>query len=142
VLHWFGACRSAWLIMRSTWPEHPFPNVTHRSTPLVVVASAEDGAFGIRIENVVEVLSVPQDQLAAAGKSPFMKFRPVTLFPIQAKMIAIEMLTDLELDWVNRYHVDVCDAIAPLLSEQGRGEALAWLQESTQPITRAAVDAV
>jgi len=96
----------------------------------------EDEAFGIRIENVVEVVPEDEAKLAAASQTSFMAFRPCTLFPIQRKLVAVELLTDAELEWLNAYHTDVERAIAPLLGEQGRAEALAWLQESCQPICR------
>jgi Xaa-Pro aminopeptidase len=61
---------------------------------------------------------------------------PGTLFPIQHKLIVTEMLSDAEIGWINDYHATVCASIAPLLEQQGRSEALAWLQANTTPLTR------
>jgi Xaa-Pro aminopeptidase len=35
-----------------------------------------------------------------------------------------------EIDWLNRYHATVRERLAPLVA----GDALAWLNERTQPI--------
>ncbi|EDQ85846.1 uncharacterized protein MONBRDRAFT_34091 [Monosiga brevicollis MX1] len=87
----------------------------------------KDGAFGIRIENVVEVVS-----LAPGDKS--LGFSPITLFPIQRKMLDVKLLTATELDWLNRYHTTVRARVGPELMRQGKTEELHWLQQQTEPI--------
>lgn len=67
------------------------------------------------------------------GKT-FLTMEPVTLVPIQQKMIMFELLTDKEIQWLNDYHSVCSDTIGPLLEQQGRREALQWLHHETQLI--------
>ncbi|XP_063289686.1 xaa-Pro aminopeptidase 1 isoform X2 [Pelobates fuscus] len=94
----------------------------------------EDGSFGVRIENLVLVIS-------AKTKYDFknrgsLTFEPITLVPIQTKMINIELLTDKEVEWVNTYHKKCRDVIGAELEKQGRLDALRWLIRETQPISK------
>ncbi|XP_023605254.1 xaa-Pro aminopeptidase 1-like, partial [Myotis lucifugus] len=54
----------------------------------------EDGAFGIRIENVV--LVVPVKTKYNFSNRGSLTFEPLTLVPIQTKMIDVDSLTDKE----------------------------------------------
>uniref|UniRef100_A0A8C5R3B9 X-prolyl aminopeptidase 1 n=1 Tax=Leptobrachium leishanense TaxID=445787 RepID=A0A8C5R3B9_9ANUR len=95
----------------------------------------EDGSFGIRIENLVLVVS-------ARTKYDFknrgsLTFEPITLVPIQTKMINIELLTEKEVAWVNAYHQKCRDVVGAELEKQGRAGALQWLIRETQPISKA-----
>ncbi|XP_063474035.1 xaa-Pro aminopeptidase 1 isoform X10 [Symphalangus syndactylus] len=57
----------------------------------------EDGAFGIRIENVV--LVVPVKTKYNFNNRGSLTFEPLTLVPIQTKMIDVDSLTDKEELW-------------------------------------------
>ncbi|XP_012873055.1 PREDICTED: xaa-Pro aminopeptidase 1 [Dipodomys ordii] len=94
----------------------------------------EDGAFGIRIENVV--LVVPMKTKYNFNNRGSLTFEPLTLVPIQTKMIDVDSLTDKELDWLNNYHQTCRDVIGKELQKQGRQEALEWLIRETQPISK------
>ncbi|KAM4636509.1 xaa-Pro aminopeptidase 1 [Discoglossus pictus] len=94
----------------------------------------EDGSFGIRIENLVLVV-------AAKTKYNFrnrgsLTFEPITLVPIQTKMINIDLLTQKEIDWVNSYHKKCREVVGAELEKQGRQNALQWLIRETQPICK------
>eukprot|EP00040_Diaphanoeca_grandis_P036975 m.238840 g.238840 ORF g.238840 m.238840 type:complete len:609 (-) comp33730_c0_seq12:94-1920(-) len=89
----------------------------------------ENNNFGVRIENVVEV------KATAAGEG-WMQFEPFTLFPIQAKMINIDLLSPSEISWIDEYHTKTQAAIAPLLQQQGRTEALAWMEKHTRALVQ------
>eukprot|EP00052_Salpingoeca_macrocollata_P021312 m.182224 g.182224 ORF g.182224 m.182224 type:complete len:650 (-) comp21500_c0_seq2:105-2054(-) len=94
----------------------------------------EDGKFGIRIENVIEVVSV---QLEHNFKNKgFLGFENVTVFPIQAKLIDVAQLTDGQLAWLNAYHNLVRERVAPLLQQQGLQEELQWLIDNTRELSR------
>jgi len=93
----------------------------------------EDGNFGIRIETLVKVVEV-KTKFTMPSKSIFLTFEPVTVVPIQAKMILPELMTQQELEWLNGYHQTCRDRVGPLLKQLGKTEALEWLVNETQPI--------
>lgn len=76
------------------------------------------GAYGIRIENLVIVQTVDTQ-----GERPMLGFETVTLAPLDASLIATDMLTPAELAWVNAYHQRVCDTLSPHVDEATK----AWL---------------
>lgn len=94
----------------------------------------EDGVFGVRIENVV--LVVPAKTKYNFNNRGSLTFEPLTLVPIQTKMIDVDALTDKECDWLNSYHQTCRDVIGKELQTQGRQEALEWLLRETEPISR------
>ena len=63
----------------------------------------EDGKFGVRIESLVKVVRV-DTRYNMPSKNVFLSFEPVTVVPIQTKMIAPELLNKQEIDWINSYH--------------------------------------
>lgn len=92
----------------------------------------EDGSFGIRVENVV--LVVPAKPKYNYRNRGSLTFEPLTLVPIQVKMMNTDLLTQKERDWVNDYHRKCREVIGAELERQGRKEALQWLIRETQPI--------
>ncbi len=70
------------------------------------------GAYGIRIENLILTVA---DQTTDFGE--FLKFETLTLFPIAINLIEKSLLTDKELDWINTYHSEVYEKLAPNLDE-------------------------
>ena len=92
----------------------------------------QDGAFGIRIESL---------QLVIAKETPykfknvkFVTFEPISLVPIQRKLIDKSMLTGEEVDWLNEYHRSCLDKVGPLMEEQKRPELFQWLVDNCQPL--------
>jgi len=87
------------------------------------------GQWGVRIENLV--LNVPAQINGSDGTfGEFLEFETLTLCPIDTRCIDKGLLRADEADWLNRYHATVRERLAPLVS----GDALAWLNERTQPI--------
>jgi len=93
----------------------------------------EDGNFGIRIETLVKVVEA-KTKFTMPSKSSFLTFEPVTVVPIQAKMIEADLMTKQEVEWLNSYHQTCRDRVGPILREMGRLEAMEWLIRETQPI--------
>ncbi|XP_071985549.1 xaa-Pro aminopeptidase 1 isoform X1 [Engystomops pustulosus] len=94
----------------------------------------EDGSFGIRIENLVLVVpAITKYNFRDRGS---LTFEPITLVPIQTKMIDVSLLTEKEVSWVNDYHKKCRDIIGAELEKQGRHDALQWLIRETQPICK------
>ncbi|NXA20114.1 XPP1 aminopeptidase, partial [Ibidorhyncha struthersii] len=94
----------------------------------------EDGSFGIRIENVV--LVIPAETKYNFKNRGSLTFEPLTLVPIQTKMIDVNLLTQKECNWVNDYHQKCREVIGAELERQGRHEALRWLMRETEPLIR------
>ena len=87
-----------------------------------------EGAFGIRIENliVVEDSNPPN----GADDRRMYGFETLTYVPIDLRLIRPEMLGPLEKEWVNHYHGFCRDRIGPRLSDEAR----VWLEQATRPI--------
>uniref|UniRef100_A0A674H1X9 Xaa-Pro aminopeptidase 1 n=1 Tax=Taeniopygia guttata TaxID=59729 RepID=A0A674H1X9_TAEGU len=94
----------------------------------------EDGSFGIRIENVV--LVIPAETKYNFKNRGSLTFEPLTLVPIQTKMIDVNLLTEKECNWVNEYHQKCREVVGAELERQGRHEALRWLLRETEPLAR------
>ncbi|MCG8696093.1 MAG: aminopeptidase P family protein, partial [Minwuiales bacterium] len=86
------------------------------------------GEYGIRIENLVVV----RDAAEQPGERKLLEFETLTRAPIDRALVDVSLLTDAELDWLNRYHATVRADIAPLVDD----ETVAWLKQATEPIER------
>ncbi|MEP2784327.1 MAG: aminopeptidase P family protein [Pseudoruegeria sp.] len=85
-----------------------------------------EGAFGIRIENLIVVKSAPllgdqRDQLA---------FDTLTWVPIDRRLIDTKVLTVEERSWLNTYHDEIIVKIGDRLDP----ETLSWLHNACAPI--------
>ena len=86
-----------------------------------------DGAYGIRIENLILVIEAAKP---AGAEKPLNAFETLTLVPIDRRLIVPAMLTSKETAWLNAYHARVRDAVAPLVDASTR----AWLGAATAPL--------
>ena len=84
------------------------------------------GRFGVRIENV---LLVEEDRKTDFGT--FLRFRPLTLCPIDIEAISLEMMSASDIAWLNAYHAEVCSKLLPLLSDPRDKK---WLKRATRAI--------
>ncbi|MEC8294073.1 MAG: aminopeptidase P family protein [Pseudomonadota bacterium] len=87
-----------------------------------------EGAFGIRIENLIVVEQATA--LSGADDRAMLSFETLTYVPIDRRLIAAEMLSESEREWLNSYHKACRDKIGPRLS----AKAKLWLAQSTAPI--------
>ncbi len=101
----------------------------------------EDGNFGIRIENLLEMHYVnPEheeesvEDEAKGGEKKFLKFAKLTMIPIQKNLINVSLMTKQELDWLDSYHEEVFSKVSPLLDAES--PAMKWLQKSCEKINR------
>ncbi|KAH7047715.1 Creatinase/aminopeptidase [Linnemannia elongata] len=90
----------------------------------------EDGEFGIRIENVLLVR--PIETRHRFGGKQYLGFEHVTFVPIQTRMMDMDLLSKKEVEWINRYHTECLEKVAPFLEEGSLG--MRWLQREAQPI--------
>lgn len=79
------------------------------------------GAYGIRIENQVEVMD---------DGDGFLSFRSLTLVPIDLRLADLDLLTAAERTWIDAYHRRVAHELDGLLDP----ETVGWLAERTAPI--------
>lgn len=81
----------------------------------------KEGAYGIRIENLVLVKRAGEGRLC---------FETMTLAPIDKKLIVPEMLNAEEKDWLNEYHARVYETLSPLLDQEHQD----WLKQATHAL--------
>lgn len=93
-----------------------------------------DGQFGLRIEDVVEV--VRANAAHNFNNRGFLTFENLTYVPKQRKLIQVDLLTEREVGILNEYHGKCRELVGPLLEEQGQLEAKAWLWRETEPISK------
>ena len=86
-----------------------------------------EGAFGIRIENLL-VVNPPQKP--EGGDLSMLTFETLTLAPIDRKLIQPHLLTVSEIDWLNAYHARVLAEVGPLVPEEVRN----WLNAACAPL--------
>ena len=86
-----------------------------------------EGAWGIRIENLVAV-SAPT--LFDDGETPMHCFETLTWVPIDTRLIDAPALTQAERMWINGYHADVLEKVSALVSDATRE----WLITACAPI--------
>lgn len=84
----------------------------------------KEGAYGIRIENLV---LVREPEKIRDGDREMLSFETLTLAPIDRRLIDKALLTADELEWFNAYHQRVFKTLSPKLDP----EAKSWLAEAT-----------
>lgn len=87
-----------------------------------------EGAYGIRIENLIVVR--PAAEMSGADDRDMLAFETLTFVPIDRSLILVDELAPWERDWLNDYHAEVWDKIAPRVSETARD----WLRHAVAPV--------
>ncbi|SON56432.1 Xaa-Pro dipeptidase [Hartmannibacter diazotrophicus] len=89
----------------------------------------KDGAYGIRIENLVIVTA---EEPIEGGERPMMGFETLTFAPIDKRLVDVSLMDEGEISWFDRYHAEVREKLMPLVSEEDgvRG----WLLAATEPL--------
>ncbi len=82
----------------------------------------EAGRYGIRIENLCEVVE---------DGDGFIRLRDMTLVPLDRRLIDLELLTEQERAWVDGYHARVRSELADLIADP---LAKDWLIANTAPL--------
>lgn len=89
----------------------------------------EDGAFGIRIENMAIVREVKTTH--TFGDKPYLGFEHVTMVPYCRNLIDTTLLTQREKDWLNAYSQDILEKTKSFFKDDPL--SMAWLEKETQP---------
>ena len=85
-----------------------------------------EGAFGIRLENLVVVQAAPP----LGDNRKQLSFETLTLVPLDRRLVVTAALSPGERVWLNAYHAEVLARIGPRLS----APALNWCQAACAPL--------
>ncbi|MCK4944967.1 MAG: aminopeptidase P family N-terminal domain-containing protein [Alphaproteobacteria bacterium] len=112
----------------------PSPSPSVSLQPGMIISNEpgyyKEGAYGIRIENLVVVADTGKKD--KDGKALF-GFKTLTMAPIDRNLIKKSLLDKDELKWLNDYHSEVRKTLLPLL-EKVDSKAAAFLIEATEPV--------
>lgn len=84
-----------------------------------------EGKFGIRIENLILTVLKVSNQTGT-----FLGFDTITLCPIDLKLVDVELLTQDEKNWLNRYHRMVKEQLSAILNDEEK----VWLDNNTYEV--------
>ena len=87
-----------------------------------------EGAFGIRLENLIVVEPAPA--LAEADARVHLAFETLAFVPLDRRLILVDLLAPGERAWLDEYHAETRAKIGPRLS----ADALTWLIAATAPL--------
>ncbi len=81
-----------------------------------------DGSYGIRTENVIQVVPFTETRY-----NSFYSFDMLTLVPIDTRTVDYDLLTPHQVQWLESYNKKVYESLKDLLNEQERQWLLTWL---------------
>lgn len=87
-----------------------------------------EGAFGIRIENLIAVQAAPE--IDGQTVPDMLCFETLTWVPIDQRLILTDLMTGPERDWLNAYHAAVLERVSPLLEHKDQQ----WLNDACKAI--------
>ena len=85
-----------------------------------------EGAFGIRLENLIVVRDAPK----LVDDRAQLCFETLTFVPLDRRLIVVEMLSPGERDWLNAYHAEVAEKLVDRVSDAARN----WLLAATETL--------
>lgn len=89
----------------------------------------KEGAYGIRIENLIVVQPFEIPQNGDSHRTMF-AFETLTWVPIDRRLIDLSLLTAQERAWLDAYHATCCENLATRLSPNAK----TWLENMTAPL--------
>ncbi|MGH1353203.1 MAG: aminopeptidase P family protein [Methyloligellaceae bacterium] len=89
----------------------------------------KEGKYGIRIENLI---LATEPASIKGGDIDMMAFDTLTLAPIDSRLIDPALLSDEELDWLNKYHAKVRKTLSPHLDKNEK----VWLKAATSTMNK------
>ncbi|GLH11781.1 Xaa-Pro aminopeptidase 1 [Gryllus bimaculatus] len=88
----------------------------------------EEGQFGVRLENILEVEERPTKHNRG---EIFYGFRPVTLIPYEPKLMNTALLSKDQRDWLNYYNSQIRLKVGAELKRQRRMRGFHWMMSKT-----------
>ena len=86
----------------------------------------QEGAYGIRIENLVRVAACEQTDFA----KDFLEFKILTLCPVDKQPVNKYLMSSGEISWLNNYHKQVYERLSPFLNASEKN----WLKDACSPL--------
>ncbi len=83
------------------------------------------GKYGIRLENDLVIVPDCENEFGT-----WLKFDNLTFVPFERELLDPELLTKKQIDWINAYHMECREKLAPFMNE----EELAALVAATEPL--------
>ena len=109
--------------IRMNYMETPLlPGMTVTNEPGIY----KDSRYGIRTENTMLVVFSRKTEFGQ-----FYRFEPLTICPIDKTAVIPEMLSAEEIVWLDTYHSNVYEQLAPFLSPDEQE----WLRHATLPLS-------
>jgi Xaa-Pro aminopeptidase len=87
-----------------------------------------EGAFGIRIENLIVVHKAPS--INGGDDREMLSFETLTYVPFDRRLIVKSELTATERDWIDQYHADTLRLVANHVD----GNTMDWLNAACAPL--------
>ena len=109
--------------------EPGFYHVANSSSPLNRIVPGYSQSFGVRIETDCLIV---QHKAQFAPDSSYWTYAPLAFVPIQTSLLRVEIMSDMQVKWLNWYHEQCLRSVSPLVD----GSALQWLVDNTQPINK------
>ncbi len=119
--HFLGDHEGPQSIRTDNNPTRLEPGMVVSDEPGVYIA----GEYGIRHENLLAVREVETTEFGR-----FLGFEILTLCPFDTTALDRTLMTESEIDWLNRYHKMVYERLSPRLNDTER----AWLRDKTKAI--------
>ncbi len=85
-----------------------------------------EGEYGIRTENIIEVVDA-----CDTSDGHFMKFEHLTYVPVDRELIDVRYMNAHDREMLNEYHATVCDKIMSYMETEEERE---WLRDACAPI--------
>ncbi|MBI5059398.1 aminopeptidase P family protein [candidate division KSB1 bacterium] len=110
---------------------NPFRDTSAVLVPGMIISNEpgyyKAGEYGIRTEFL---MYITEDKALSNPERKMLKFEPLTMCPIDTRLIDKSLLTPFETKWLNRYHAAVKKALRPYLNAKERK----WLERATKKI--------
>ncbi len=90
----------------------------------------KDGAFGIRIENIIECKRMKTAN--SFGDREYLGFATISLAPLCRNLIQSDLLDGDEKGWVDAYHLQVLETIGANIGEDKK--VFEWLKKECLPL--------
>ncbi|XP_058057335.1 xaa-Pro aminopeptidase ApepP [Anopheles bellator] len=89
------------------------------------------GAFGIRLENVLEVVDTGKTHPSG---NKFLSFQDATLVPFEPKLIDRTLLSVPEKKWLNEYNARIRQQVGDELKRKHKMDAFYWMMNKTRHV--------